>query len=154
MAEKACQDYYQEAHSICYGCGRLNRHGLQIKSYWEGDESVCRFTPLPQHTAMAGYVYGGIIASVIDCHGTGTAAAAAYRAAGRDMGTEPDLRFVTASLHVDYLRPTPIDAPMELRGKVKETRGRRVIVSITLSSKGQVCAIGEVVTMRIPENLR
>jgi acyl-coenzyme A thioesterase PaaI-like protein len=136
MAEKAFQDYYQEEHSICYGCGRLNRHGLQIKSYWEGDESVCRFTPLPHHTAMAGYVYGGIIASVIDCHGTGTAAAAAYRAAGRDMGTEPDLRFVTASLHVDYLRPTPIDAPMELRGKVKEIRGRRVIVSITLSSKG------------------
>lgn len=154
MDEKAFQDYYQEEYSICYGCGRLNRHGLQIKSYWEGDESVCLFTPLPQHTAMAGYVYGGIIASVIDCHGTGTATAAAYRAAGRDMGTEPDLRFVTASLHVDYLRPTPIDAPMELRGKVKEIRGRRVIVSITLSSKGQVCAIGEVVTMKIPENLR
>ncbi len=154
MAEKAFQDYYQEAHSICYGCGRLNRDGLQIKSYWEGDESICRFTPLPHHTAMAGYVNGGIIASVIDCHGTGTAAAAAYRAAGRDMGTEPDLRFVTASLHVDYLRPTPIDAPMELRGKVKEIRGRRVIVSITLSSKGQVCATGEVVAMQIPENMR
>jgi len=103
---------------------------------------------------MAGYVYGGIIASVIDCHGTGTAAAATYRAAGRDMGTEPDLIFVTASLHVDYLRPTPIDVPMELRGKVKEIRGRRVIVSITLSSRGQVCAIGEVVAMQIPENLR
>ncbi len=154
MAEKAFQDYYQETHSICYGCGRLNRHGLQIKSYWDGDESVCLFTPLPYHTAMAGYVYGGIIASVIDCHGTGTAAAATYRAAGRDMGTEPDLRFVTASLHVDYLRPTPIDVPMELRGKVKEIRGRRVIVSITLSSRGQVCAIGEVVAMQIPENLR
>ena len=153
MAEKAFQDYYQEAHSICYGCGRLNRDGLQIKSYWEGDESICRFTPLPHHTAMAGYVNGGIIASVIDCHGTGTATAAAYRAAGRDMGTEPDLRFVTAALHVDYLRPTPIDAPMELRGKVKEIRRRRVIVSITLSSKGQVCAIGEVVAMQIPENM-
>ena len=154
MAEKAFQDYYQDAYSICYGCGRLNRDGLQIKSYWEGDESICRFTPLPHHTAMAGYVNGGIIASVIDCHGTGTAAAAAYRAAGRDMGTEPDLRFVTASLHVDYLRPTPIDAPMELRGKVKEIRGRRVVVSITLSSKGQVCATGEVVAMQIPENMR
>lgn len=153
MAEKAFQDYYEEAHSVCYGCGRLNRHGLQIKSYWDGDESVCRFTPLPYHTAMEGFVNGGIIASVIDCHGTGTAAAVAYRAAGRDMGTKPELRFVTASLHVDYLRPTPIDAPMELRGKVKQMRGRRVIVSITVFSKGQVCATGEVVTMRIPESL-
>ena len=154
MAEKAFQDYYREAHSICYGCGCLNQHGLQIKSYWDGDESVCQFTPQPYHTAIKDYVYGGIIASVIDCHGTATAAAAAYRAAGRDMGTEPDLRFVTASLHVDYLRPTPIDVPMKLRGNVKEIRGRRVIVSITLSSKGQVCAIAEVVVMQIPENLR
>lgn len=100
---------------------------------------------------MAGYVYGGLIASVIDCHGTGTAAAAAYRTAGRPMGSKPDLRFVTASLHVDYLRPTPIDAPMELRGTVKEIKGRKVIVEIDLTSKGQVCARGQVVAIQIPE---
>jgi acyl-CoA thioesterase FadM len=103
---------------------------------------------------MAGFVYGGLIASVIDCHGTGTAAAAAYRAEGRDMGTEPDLRFVTGSLHVDYLRPTPIDAPMELRGRIKELKGRKVVVAIELSSKGEVCAKGEVVAIQIPEHLR
>ncbi len=154
MQEKAFQDYYEDAHSICFGCGRLNAMGLQIKSYWDGEESVCRFTPLPQHTAMAGYVYGGILASVIDCHGTGTAAAAAYRAAGREMGTAPHLRFVTASLHVDYLRPTPIDTTLELRGKVKEMRGRRVVVDITLSAKGQTCVTGQVVAVRIPEHLR
>ena len=154
MQEKAFQDYYEDAHSICFGCGRLNAMGLQIKSYWDGEETVCRFTPLPQHTAMAGYVYGGILASVIDCHGTGTAAAAAYRAAGREMGTAPHLRFVTASLHVDYLRPTPIDTTLELRGKVKEMRGRRVVVDITLSAKGQTCVTGQVVAVRIPEHLR
>lgn len=149
MSEKAFQDYYNDEHSTCYGCGRLNPHGLQIKSYWDGDESVCRFSPAPHHTAVPGYVYGGLIASVIDCHGTGTAAAAAYRAAGRPMGTGPDIRFVTASLHVDYLRPTPIDAPMELRGKIKEIKGRKVIVSITVSSKGEVCARGEVVAVQM-----
>ena len=153
MAEKAFQDYYQDALSVCYGCGRLNPDGLQIKSYWDGDTTVCRFTPRPYHTAMAGYVYGGLIASVIDCHGTGTAAAAAYRAAGRPMGSTPDLRFVTASLHVDYLRPTPIDAPMELRGTVKEIKGRKVVVQIDLYSKGQVCARGQVVAVQIPEKL-
>ena len=154
MQEKGFQDYYEDAHSICFGCGRLNAMGLQIKSYWDGEETVCRFTPLPQHTAMAGYVYGGILASVIDCHGTGTAAAAAYRAAGREMGTAPHLRFVTASLHVDYLRPTPIDTTLELRGKVKEMRGRRVVVDIKLSAKGQTCVTGQVVAVRIPEHLR
>jgi len=154
MQEKAFQDYYEDAHSICFGCGRLNEMGLQIKSYWDGEESVCRFKPLPHHTAMAGYVYGGILASVIDCHGTGTAAAAAYRAAGREMGTAPHLRFVTASLHVDYLHPTPIDSTLELRGRVREIKRRRVIVDITLSANGQTCVTGQVVAVRIPEHLR
>lgn len=153
MIEKAFQDYYNDEHSACYGCGRLNPQGLQIKSYWDGEESVCRFTPQPYHTAIPGFVYGGLIASVIDCHGTGTAAAAAYREAGRPMGTGPDIRFVTASLHVDYLKPTPIDAPLELRGRIKEIKERKAIVSITLSSKGEVCARGEVVAIRLTRPL-
>ncbi len=154
MSQEAFQDHYKDEYSVCYGCGRLNSHGLQIKSYWDGDESVCSFTPEPHHTAIAGYVYGGLIASVIDCHGTGTAAAAAFRAAGRPMGTDPDFRFVTASLQVDYLRPTPIDAPMELRAKVEEIKGRKVVVSITLRSKGEICARGKVVAVQLPDKLR
>ncbi len=43
--QKAFQDYYPESYSHCYGCGRLNPHGLQIKSYWDGDETVCHFNP-------------------------------------------------------------------------------------------------------------
>jgi acyl-coenzyme A thioesterase PaaI-like protein len=154
MTEKAFQDYYKEELSVCYGCGRLNPHGHQIKSFWDGDESVCRFTPEPYHTAIEGYVYGGLIASVVDCHGTGTASAAAYKAAGRSMGTEPDLRFVTASLHVDYLKPTPIDAPLELRGRVEEIKGRKVVVDITVSSKGILCARGKVVAVQMPDNFK
>jgi acyl-coenzyme A thioesterase PaaI-like protein len=153
MTDKAFQDYYNDEHSACYGCGRLNPHGLQIKSYWDGDESVCRFTPQDYHTAIPGYVYGGLIASVIDCHSTGTAAAAAYRAAGRPLGSAPEIRFVTASLHVDYLRPTPIDAPMELRGRVKEVGERKVVVQVDLSSRGQVCARGEVVAIRLAKTM-
>ena len=154
MTEKAFQDQYKDEYSVCYGCGRLNPHGHQIKSYWDGEESVCRYTPQPYHTAIAGYVYGGLIASVVDCHGTGTAAAAAFRAAGRPMGSEPDFRFVTASLHVDYLRPTPIDAPMELRARVEQIKGRKVIVSVTVTSKGQVCARGQVVAVQLPDALK
>lgn len=154
MTEKPFQDHYRDEYSVCYGCGRLNPHGLQIKSYWEGETSVCHFTPGPHHTAVQGYVYGGLIASVIDCHGTGTAAAAAYRAAGRDMGTEPDIRFVTASLQVDYLRPTPIDATMELRGTVEEITDRKVIVSVTLTSKGEICVKGKVVAVKLPDSFK
>ncbi|MEJ2266155.1 MAG: hotdog domain-containing protein [Anaerolineales bacterium] len=98
-------------------------------------------------------MYGGLIASLIDCHSTGTAAAAAYRAEGRAMDTEPALRFLTASLHVDFLRPTPIQGPLEVRGAIKEVKGRKVIVTTTLLAGGQVCARGEVVAVQMPDHL-
>ena len=153
MNQKAFQDYYPDDLSHCYGCGRLNEFGLQIKSYWDGEETVCTFFPRPYHTAIPGYVYGGLIASLIDCHGTGTAAAAAYRAEGRPMDTEPPLRYVTASLHVDFLRPTPIGVPLEIRGRVKEIKGRKVVVDATLSAEGEVCARGQVVAVQMPEQM-
>ena len=152
MTRKGFQDYYPDHLSLCYGCGRLNEHGLQIKSYWDGKETVCTFHPEPHHTAVRGYVYGGLIASLIDYHCTGTAAAAAYRAEGRAMDTEPPLRFVTGSLHVDYLRPTPIDGPLEVRARVKEIKGRKIVMTATLSARGEVCARGEVVAIQMPEH--
>ncbi len=150
---KAFQDNYPDALSHCYGCGRLNEHGLQIKSYWDGEESVCVFKPRPYHTAVPGFVYGGLIAALIDCHATGTASAAAYRAEGREIGTQPPFRFVTASLHIDYLRPTSIDGQLELRGHVKEIKDRKVVVAIELSTRGVVCVRGEVVTVQIPPDM-
>lgn len=153
MTKRAFQDYYTEQFSHCYGCGRLNDRGLQIKSYWDGDETVSTFQPRPYHTAIPGYVYGGLIASLIDCHSTGTAAAAAYRAAGRNMDTEPILRFLTASLHVDYLRPTPINKPIEIRGWVEEIKGRKVVVKSSISVDGEICARGEVIAVQVPEHL-
>lgn len=149
MIEKAFQDAYPDDLSHCYGCGRLNPDGLQLKSYWDGDETVARFRPRPSHTAIPGYVYGGLLASLIDCHGTGTASAAA----GRARPDEAPLRFVTASLHVDYLRPTPIDAELEIRGVVKELKERKVVVSATVSAGGKLCARGEVVAVRMPDNM-
>jgi acyl-coenzyme A thioesterase PaaI-like protein len=153
MTDKAFQDYYSDELSYCYGCGRLNADGLQLKSYWDGDETVAVFHPRSYHIAIPGYVYGGLIASIIDCHGTGTAAAAAYRAEDREMDTEPPLRFVTASLHVDYIRPTPLGAPLDVRGRVKEIKGRKVVVTATVSAEGQVCARGEVVAVKMPEHM-
>jgi acyl-coenzyme A thioesterase PaaI-like protein len=153
MTERAFQDYYPHQLSYCYGCGRLNEYGLQIKSYWDGEESVCTFDPKPYHMATPGLVYGGLIASLIDCHCTGTAAAAAHRAEGRAMDTEPPLRYLTASLHVDYLRPTPLGVRLEVRANVKEIKGRKVVVTATLSADGEVCARGEVVAVQVPEHL-
>ena len=150
MDQRAFQDYYPDELSHCYGCGRLNEHGLKVRSHWDGEETVATFHPQPYHMAAPGYVYGGLLASIIDCHGTGTAAAAAYQAECRAMDTQPAIRFVTASLHVDYVRPTPLGVPLEVRGTVKEIVGRRVVVAATVSANGRICVRGEVVAVRLP----
>jgi acyl-coenzyme A thioesterase PaaI-like protein len=154
MNEKAFQEHYPEDVSHCYGCGTLNDHGLHIKSYWDGEESICHFKPHDYHTAVPGFVYGGLLASLIDCHSTATASAAAYKAAKRPMGSTPILRFVTASLHVDYKRPVPINSQIELRGKITELKERKVVISTDLYVDGNVCAIGTVVAVLMPENMK
>lgn len=153
MPQKAFQDFYPDHMAHCYGCGRLNEHGHQIKSFWEGEESVCHFQPKAYHIAIPGYVYGGLLASLIDCHGTGTAAAAAYRAENRAMDTDPALRFLTASLHVDYLKPTPLGVLLEVRGKVKEVKPRKVVIEEWILANGAVTVRGEVVAVQVPDQM-
>ena len=149
---KAFQEYYPENVSHCYGCGQNNPHGHHIKTYWEGDESVTRYKPEPYYTSAPGYAYGGLIASLIDCHSTGTAAAAIFRSEGREMDTLPLFRFVTGSLHVDYLKPTPLTDLMEIRGRVKEIKGRKVVVETTVLVDGVITARGEVVAVQMPDS--
>lgn len=138
-------------HNHCFGCGPLNPRGLGIKSYPEGDETVCTFQPSPDHMAGPTHVLnGGIIATVIDCHCVCTAIAGAYRAAGRSIGTAPLIWCVTASLKVDYLAPTPIAGPVQLRARVREVKGRKRVVTCELSSDGQVRARAEVIAVEVP----
>ncbi|MCP4670339.1 MAG: PaaI family thioesterase [Desulfobacula sp.] len=154
MTQKAFQDYYTEDFSHCYGCGSLNEHGLQIKSYWDGDESVAKFTPNEHHIAIPGYVYGGLIASLVDCHCVGTAAAATYKAEGRSMDTKPALRFVTASLKIDYLAPTPLGVELEIRGKVVEVKGKKVVIDAMVIAENKTCASGNVVAVQMPDSMK
>jgi acyl-coenzyme A thioesterase PaaI-like protein len=147
MLEKAFQDHYPDEFANCYGCGRLNEGGLQIKSYWDGDETVCHFTPDDKYSGgFPGFLYGGMIASLLDCHGAATASAAKARAEGKPLG-----RFVTASLKVDFRAPTPINTELEVRGKVTEIKGRKILVDLTLSASGKLCAEGSAVMVQIPE---
>ena len=153
MLNPSFQDHYPDHMAHCYGCGRLNEDGYQIKSYWDGDESVCHFQPEPHHIAIPGYVYGGLLASLMDCHGTGTAAAAGYRAENRAMDTEPPLRYLTASLHVDYLKPTLLGPLLEIRGKVKEVKGRKVVIEEWIVVNKEITVRGEVVAVQVPEQM-
>ncbi|MGH7720161.1 MAG: PaaI family thioesterase [Gemmatimonadaceae bacterium] len=141
----------QIPNNQCWGCGPQNVSGLQIKSYWDGDESVCIYVPQPHHMAGPPNVLnGGIIASLIDCHCVCTAIAAAYRSEGRELGRAPLIWYATGSLHVSYVRPTPITAPVELRARIVERSGRKTRLTCTLASGGEECARAEVTAVRVP----
>jgi acyl-coenzyme A thioesterase PaaI-like protein len=149
----AVQDHYPADFSHCFGCGRLNPHGHQLKSHVQGEETVACFTPSPHHLALPGYVYGGLIASLIDCHAMATAAAAVERGAGRAIGQAAAPRFVTGALRVEYLQPTPLGPPLELRGRARQIGERKVVVEVELSVEGQITARGEVVAVRMPASM-
>ena len=152
MTIKAIQDYYRDEYAHCFGCGRLNEEGMHIKSYWNGEESVCHVLPKPYFTGgFPGNLYGGLIASLIDCHSAATASAAKLSEKIFALDDQPLSRFVTASLKVDYLKPTPIGEMLELRGRIEEIKARKVIVNVTLSAKGDICARGEVILVQLPE---
>lgn len=149
----AVQDHYPDDFAHCYGCGRLNEHGLHVKSAWEGDQVVARFQPQPYHVAVPGFVYGGLLASLVDCHAMATAAARAVREEGRTIEQGPVPRYVTASLSVDYLAPTPLGPELEIRGRVRDFKKYRSIVEVEIWVQGTKAVKGEVVAVRIPETM-
>jgi acyl-coenzyme A thioesterase PaaI-like protein len=143
--ENAIQSFYPDEFNYCYGCGQLNEHGLKIKSYEEGGEVIAVFNPQPYHIAVPGYVYGGLIASLIDCHGIATSAAAASNISKTNKAE----RFVTASLQIDFIEPTPLGVQLELRGKAVEFKGRKVISEVNLFAEGKLCVKGKVIAVQI-----
>ena len=148
------QDHYPPDFAHCYGCGRLNGHGLQLKSAWEGDEVVARFMPKPHHVALPGFVYGGLLASLVDCHAMAAAAADAERRAGRALGAREAPRYVTAVLHVEYLAPTPLGPVLELRARILETGPRKTRVEVAVIAAGAVTAKGDVLAVPMPASMR
>jgi acyl-coenzyme A thioesterase PaaI-like protein len=148
---KAIQDEYPEDFSWCYGCGRMNEHGHHFRTGWDGDKTVTIYNPKPEHMALPGFVYGGLIASLVDCHGTGSAALFLHRKNGNEPGDgEEPPRFVTASLHVDFLKPTPQGAALKAVGKVVEIHPKKYKVETEVYAGETVCARGEVVAVIMP----
>jgi acyl-coenzyme A thioesterase PaaI-like protein len=133
----------------CFGCGALNEHGLQIKSFWAGEDVVCAWRPKPHHIGHPGILYGGMIASVIDCHCIWTATAYAHREAGLEMDETPRFPYVTAALTVNYRKPVPIDSAIDLRARVVEFGERKAIVKCMITCKGIVCAEAEMIAVRM-----
>ncbi|MFD2446899.1 PaaI family thioesterase [Bacillus sp. CGMCC 1.16607] len=148
---KAIQDDYSDDFAWCYGCGRLNEEGHHFRTGWQGEQTVSIYQPLQKHTAIPGFVYGGVIASFIDCHGTGSASLALHRKNGHEPGdgTEPP-RFVTASLNVDFVKPTPQGIALKAVGTVHEIHPKKWKVETEVYSGETLCARGVVVAVVMP----
>lgn len=147
------QDLYPDDFAHCYGCGRLNKDGLHVESEWRGGEGVARFRPAANQLALPGFVYGGLIASLADCHAMATAAAASMVAAGAEPGRDATPRFVTASLHVDFLKPTPVGHELVLRARPIEVGERKVVVEMGIFADDVERARARVVAVRAPSTM-
>jgi len=151
----AIQDEYPDDFAWCYGCGRLNQEGHHFRTGWQGNKTITMYTPDEKHTAIPGFVYGGIIASLIDCHGTGSASLALHRKNGHEAGDGiAPPRFVTASLQVDFIKPTPQGTPLTAIGTLQEIHPKKWKVQTEVYAGGTLCARGEVVAVVMPSTFR
>ena len=150
MKDKAIQDHFSGDYAQCMGCGPEHPDGFHIKTYWDGSRGRYRFRPKPNQTAFPGVLYGGMIASIMDCHCIGTAIAAAYDREGRAPDTLPAIMYVTANLNVTYLAPTPMDGELELTSEIKEQGERKTVVTCRLCAVGtdKPFARGDVIAVR------
>ncbi|MEM9850034.1 MAG: hotdog domain-containing protein [Bacteroidota bacterium] len=147
MESKYFQDHL--VGNVCFGCGRENEAGLQISSFWEGEEAVCYWESEEKYQGWKGIMNGGILATLIDCHTMNTAMAAAYAAEDRALDSQPVYRYATGTITVKYLRPTPNDQPVELRATVTEIKGRKVRLNCIVKSKDIVTAEAQVIAIRV-----
>lgn len=150
MTQIAIQDFYPKEFAHCFGCGTENSQGHGLKTYLKGDITVSTFTPDAKYTALPGSVYGGLLASVLDCHGTASAAAFASQASTDELEKGAlSVRCVTGNLNVSFKKPTPMGVPLTIVGKLKSIEGRKVTVSMDLFALDQLCATSEILAITL-----
>ena len=142
---QSLQDTYGP-NSVCFGCGPKNGGGLRIKSRPEGEEVVCDWTPGPDHHAFKGFVSGGIISTLLDCHGNWTAIHTLIERG--HLRTPPST--VTAELSIRFLKPTPM-GPLKIRSRPTKVEGERVNVTGEIYSEDKPTASMTAVYVAVKE---
>ena len=133
--------------SICFGCGPANKEGLQINSFRIENGLSMEFLPEPHHQAFPGMINGGIIGTLLDCHGNWTAAVAIMDAQG--LAAPPCTG--TASYTVKLRRPTPKDVVLKVTSQIKELGEDRAEIELLLEANGKVCATGSGLFVAVKE---
>ena len=135
------------ANSICFGCGPANEHGLQINSYRTEQGLEMRFNPSEEHQAFPGMINGGIIGTLMDCHGNWAAAIALM---DEQNLNEPPCT-VTASYSISLRRPTPTDTELVITAYAEEISGDKVNVRMELKADDNICATGKGLFVAVKE---
>jgi len=146
MRELSVQQTYAPT-SICFGCGPANNHGLKIDSHRIEGGLKMEFNPKEHHQAFPGMVNGGIIGTLLDCHGNWAAAMALMDEQGL---AEPPCT-VTAKYDVQLRRPTPLGETLTVIAKPTEVLDDRVHVELTMEAAGKVCATGSGLFVAVKE---
>lgn len=146
MAGKCVQHEYAP-NSICFGCGPANEAGLQIQSHRIDNGLVMEYLPNETHQAFPGMVNGGIIGTLLDCHGNWTAAVALMDE--KNLAEPPCT--VTASYSVILRRPTPLGETLTVTSQINEIDGNKVKVDLLLEAGGKVCASGSGLFVAVKE---
>lgn len=149
--EENSSSYFQDfmPENVCFGCGKSNHEGLQIKSAWDGEESICEWMPEEKHHGWANLLNGGVIATLIDCHSMCTAMAHAYRLEQRELDSQPEYRYATGSMQIKYLKPTSNNHSVVLKAKIVEVKNRKTVVECEVFSQGIKTVEAKVIALRV-----
>lgn len=151
---KAIQDYYPENATKCFGCGRTNAEGMHIKTFWDGNEGTCHFIPQKQHTGYPGILYGGIVASLIECNSEAVSAAATYEAENLEIETlKKNIFFTIVRSNIRFHSAIPIDSTVVVKTKIETLKKKLVKLTISIYSNNKLCTTAETTTMRIEKEL-
>jgi hypothetical protein len=147
---KALQDIVAP-DGVCFGCGVNNKHGLQIKSYWDNDGKhvIARFTPDERYVGWPSLVYGGLISCLIDCHSNWTVMANHYRAENRPAGSLPRIDCVTGTLNIKYLKPTRMGTQLMLKAHVEGDVLKKTRVICEVFADEVLTALGDSIFVKV-----
>lgn len=136
----------------CYGCGVSNPDGMHLKSFWSEDQTYVSATytcEAKYNSGFPGVMFGGTVASLIDCQSIWTAIAFAHKAESRDIESASDIVYVTKQITVNYMKATPLEEPIYLKSWVGGNVEKKVTVICELGTKDTLTATGRTLAVRI-----
>ena len=114
--------------NFCFACGHDNPEGMRLKFAQEGKRFICRFRLGKRYTGPRGYCHGGIVATILDD-------------AMSKLNKLREVSAATSQLKIEYLRPVPLHARLQVESREMSKRGRRLIhAAEILDQKGTVLA--------------